>query len=579
VRRLPSLRSALPLCLSQLDPVAVDSRRLGPARLVTAVVVVALVASTLDLRRALIWGAAILACEGWMWAVTPPFARAEPVSDLRRAVYMASALSGCAVWLALSLAYWNDPSPGGAFLALLIWAALLLNAISFAFRSNLALVMFALPVGAAMILTPLLEPRFGRPQHVMALVGLVIVAVYAAISAARNVKAARALAEAGEALERARGAAQSANEAKSAFLATMSHEIRTPLNGILGMAQVMAKDPLPDIQKERLGVIREGGEILLGLLNDILDLARIETGRLELEDGALDFRALARGARATFIPQAAEKGVAIRIEIAPEAEGAWRGDPARVRQVLFNLVSNAVKFTSRGSVTVRVAVTPEGIRVDVADTGPGIPPESLPSLFGRFVQVDASTTRRFGGSGLGLAISRELIELMGGRIFVESVFGEGSTFSFVLPLERAAADPAPAEAEDDAAPQGLDALRILAAEDNPMNQLVLKTLLGQLGAEVVFAGDGQRAVEAWADGEWDLILMDVQMPVMDGPAASRRIRETEKALGLERTPIIALTANAMTHQHQAYFEAGMDQVVAKPLQLPDLLAAMARALG
>jgi signal transduction histidine kinase len=568
----------LPLALSQLDLVAADSRRLGPARLVAAAAVLVLAAATLDLRRALIWGAAVFACEGWMWAVTGPFGR-RPVGVWRRIAYMGSALCGCAAWLGLSLAYWLEPTSGSGFLALLIWSALLLNAISFAFRSNLALVMFAVPVGATMLAAPLAAPRFAGSQQTMAEVGLVIIIAYAAISAWRNVKAARALAEAGAALERARAAAEDANAAKSAFLATMSHEIRTPLNSILGMVQAMGRSPLPARQKERLEVVRQGGEILLTLLNDILDLARIETGRLELEDGTVDFAALARVAEAAFALQAGEKGVALQLEIAPEVEGRWRGDPARVRQILFNLVSNAVKFTAQGSVTIGMARTGETVAMTVADTGPGIPAGALPTLFDRFVQVDASTTRRFGGSGLGLAICRELAELMGGRIGVETRPGEGSTFTVSLPLERAAAARIQAEP-----PAGQDALvaagelRVLAAEDNPMNQLVLKTLLEAVGVPVSFAGNGAEAVEAWRASEWDLILMDVQMPVMDGPEAARAIRAEEQAQGRPRTPIVALTANAMTHQHADYLAAGMDQVVAKPLQLPELAAAISRAL-
>jgi signal transduction histidine kinase len=570
----------LPLALSQLDLVATDSRRLGPARLVAAVVVTGLAGATLDWPRALAWGLAILACESLMWAVTPPFARGGPVGDGRRLAYAASALAGCATWLTLSLMYWTDQTLGSAFLALLVWSALLLNAISFAFRSNFALVMFATPVSMTMLAAPILAPRFPGPQQAMAVVGLVIVITYAAICALRNVRAASQLAEAGAALERARVAAEAANAAKSAFLATMSHEIRTPLNGVLGMAQAMARDPLPPAQQKRLGVIRQGGEILLALLNDILDLARIETGRLELEDAVVNLAALARVAEATFEAQAAEKGVAMRLEIAPEAEGAWRGDPTRVRQILFNLVSNAVKFTAVGSVTVRLDCSSDGVVMAVSDTGPGIPDNALPTLFDRFVQVDASTTRRFGGSGLGLAICRQLAELMGGRVAVDSAVGEGSTFTVTLPLERA---PEEAAAEDDpaetAAPAQASALRVLAAEDNAINQLVLKTLLEQVGVGVTFVGAGAQAVEAWAGGSWDLILMDVQMPVMDGPAATRAIREAEAVQGRTRTPIVALTANAMAHQHAEYRAAGMDQVVAKPLQFSELLAAMSAALG
>ena len=373
-------------------------------------------------------------------------------------------------------------------------------------------------------------------------------------------------------LKRARDDANAANAAKSAFLATMSHEIRTPLNGVLGMAQAMARDELSDRQRERLTVVRQAGETLLALLNDLLDLSRIEAGRLELEDGLIDIESLMTGVQATFTTLASEKDVSFQLAVSPKALGLWRGDPTRVRQVVYNLVSNAVKFTARGE--VRVAVRREGgaLVFEVADTGPGIAEDRLGSLFHKFVQEDASTTRRYGGSGLGLAICRELATLMGGEVGVVSSVGEGSTFTVRLPLSRAEGALPASVSMEIAAPSG--DLRILAAEDNPMNQLVLKTLLAQLGVEVRCVNDGQAACRAAAEQEWDVILMDVQMPVMDGPTAARWIREREEAEGLRRTPIIALTANAMAHHAAEYTSAGMDVLVPKPLELERLIGAI-----
>ncbi|MES2723056.1 MAG: ATP-binding protein, partial [Pseudomonadota bacterium] len=351
-------------------------------------------------------------------------------------------------------------------------------------------------------------------------------------------------------LERARDDANAANEAKSAFLATMSHEIRTPLNGVLGMAQAMARDDLPEIQRERLTVIRQAGETLLALLNDLLDLSRIEAGRLELEDSAVDVEQLVEGAHATFTTLATEKDVSFAVSVAPEARGVWAGDPTRVRQIVYNLVSNAVKFTDRGEVRVDVSVEAPHLVFKVTDTGPGIAADRLGALFQKFVQEDTSTTRRFGGSGLGLAICRELATLMGGEIEAASTLGQGSAFTVRLPLTRIG-DADGQAVRDDAfeAPPLRDgsALRILAAEDNPMNQLVLRTLLAQVGVEVTCVDNGELAVAAAATGDWDAILMDVQMPVMDGPTATRLIREWERNENHRRTPIIALTANAMAH--------------------------------
>ena len=386
----------------------------------------------------------------------------------------------------------------------------------------------------------------------------------------------RRLMDMNQRLKRARDEAKSASEAKSAFLATMSHEIRTPLNGVLGMAQAMARDELTEVQRDRLEVVRQAGETLLALLNDLLDLSRIESGRLELEDGVLDTRQLVAGVQATFTTLAADKDVSLIIEVTPEAEGRWRGDPTRVRQILYNLVSNAVKFTARGSVRVRVLRDEPHLAFEVADTGPGVPADRLSLLFEKFVQADTSTTRRYGGSGLGLSICRELTDMMGGEITAESEEGVGSTFTVRLPLDRIAGVTSPAsepvgEALLQPAPQGL---RILAAEDNLMNQLVLKTLLAQLDLDVVCVSDGRQAIDAWSAQPWDAILMDVQMPVMDGPDATREIRRLETELGRERTPIIALTANAMAHHHAEYLSAGMDILVPKPLEIERLLLAI-----
>ena len=382
-------------------------------------------------------------------------------------------------------------------------------------------------------------------------------------------------------LERARDDANAANAAKSAFLATMSHEIRTPLNGVLGMAQAMARDELPQIQRERLAVIRQAGETLLALLNDLLDLSRIEAGRLELEDSTVDVEHMVEGAHATFTTLATEKDVSLAVTVAPEARGVWSGDPTRVRQIVYNLVSNAVKFTDRGEVRVHVSVEASHLLFRVTDTGPGIAPERLGALFQKFVQADTSTTRRFGGSGLGLAICRELATLMGGEIEAASVLGQGSVFTVRLPLTRLGdADGLPVREDAFAAPPLRDgsALRILAAEDNPMNQLVLRTLLAQVGVEVTCVDNGELAVAAAATGDWDAILMDVQMPVMDGPTATRLIREWERNGNRRRTPIIALTANAMAHHAAEYTAAGMDVLVPKPLELERLLIAIQTVL-
>src|SRR5579872_5183034 len=359
------------------------------------------------------------------------------------------------------------------------------------------------------------------------------------IGAMQNITARK---QAERALIEAKEEAEAATRAKSAFLATMSHEIRTPLNGVLGMAQAMAAGALGPAQRERLDVIRQSGETLLAVLNDVLDLSKIEAGRLELEEAEFDIGAVAAGAHAGFSAVAAQKGLTFDLSVSRAAAGVYRGDATRVRQVLNNLISNALKFTETGRVAVRVGRKRGVLTLTVVDTGIGMSAGQQAALFQKFAQADASTTRRFGGTGLGLAICRELTELMGGRIEVKSAVGAGSTFVVTLPLPhgerggRAAASPKPAApAQPEPRPTGSAGVRLLAAEDNPVNQLVLKALLAQIGIEPVMVGDGVDAVAAWENGDWDVILMDVQMPRMDGPTATRFIRERELAQRRRRT--------------------------------------------
>jgi signal transduction histidine kinase/AmiR/NasT family two-component response regulator len=372
-------------------------------------------------------------------------------------------------------------------------------------------------------------------------------------------------------------AAEAANHAKSEFLAVMSHEIRTPLNGVLGMAQAMELEPLSPVQKERLGVIRQSGGALLAILNDVLDLSKIEAGKLELEIADFDLAAVTRAAQAAFGAVAARKGLSLDVEITPDADGLWRGDAVRVRQVIYNLVENAVKFTESGAVMIRVEALASGVRVAVHDTGIGIAADRVSTLFEKFVQADSSTTRRFGGTGLGLAICRELSNAMGGSISAESENGEGSVFVVELPLAPAAPAAAAAAPAAASAPSPGAALRVLAAEDNVTNQLVLRTLLAQVGVDPMIVSNGAEAVAAFEQGSWDLILMDVQMPLMDGPSAARAIRAREAQTGAAPTPIVALTANAMSHQIAGYLAAGMNDILAKPIEVAQLYQALAAA--
>ncbi len=396
------------------------------------------------------------------------------------------------------------------------------------------------------------------------------------VGALRNITAAK-LAE--RKLMQAIEAAETANAAKTQFLATMSHEIRTPLNGVLGMAQAMGADDLSEVQRGRLGVIRASGQNLLTILNDVLDISKIEAGKLDLEEVDFDIDRIAEGAYHAFTAIAEDKDLQLILDVAPTASGVYRGDATRVRQILYNLISNALKFTERGAVTVKVSRSGGRVRLSVNDTGIGIKRADMRRLFEKFEQADASTTRRFGGSGLGLAICRQLAELMGGTIQARSRPGEGSTFVVSLPLKRRGQAAAAVTADTDGPAAASPAeLRVLAAEDNEINQLVLKTLLSQFGLDLVMVADGQAALDAWEREPWDVILMDVQMPLMDGPTTTRAIRRREKELGRARTPIVALTANAMPHQVEEYRAAGMDGFVAKPIDVRQLLDELQKAV-
>jgi PAS domain S-box-containing protein len=382
------------------------------------------------------------------------------------------------------------------------------------------------------------------------------------------------------ALIQAKEEAESATRAKSAFLATMSHEIRTPLNGVLGMAQAMDMGELSDQQRERLDVIRQSGESLLAILNDVLDLSKIEAGKLELEHAEFDIEEIARNSLGAFAATAQAKDLTLELNVQPAARGIYRGDSVRVRQILYNLISNGLKFTDTGGVKATLSRRGKTLRMEVADTGIGVAPDKLAGLFQKFEQADASTTRRYGGTGLGLAICRDLAQLMGGQIRAESQPGAGATFTVDLPLERlgmAPVQPTVRTVEPSSSPE-TQSLRVLAAEDNGMNQLVLRTLLNQVGVDPVIVGNGKEAVAAWAREPWDLILMDVQMPEMDGPTATGMIRARERAEHRPRTPIVALTANAMAHQVAEYAQAGMDDFVAKPIEAARLYAVIDAAL-
>jgi len=380
-------------------------------------------------------------------------------------------------------------------------------------------------------------------------------------------------------LRRARRAAEEASRSKTDFLANMSHEIRTPLNGVVAMADALARSDLAPREREMVDIVRSSSGTLERLLSDILDTAKIESGQITIEPAPFHLADVVRETAALWRPRAEAKGVALEIEIPATADRLVHGDVVRIRQILTNLVSNALKFTSEGEVRLTVEDAPEDrVRFIVADTGVGFEAEQKGRIFGRFHQADGSITRRFGGTGLGLTISRELAALMGGGLDCDSEPGVGSRFWFEVPLppaETVAGDPDPVPDTD----LERGALRILLADDHPANRKVIEVLMSGTDADLICVADGREAVDAFREGGFDLVLMDMQMPVMDGLTATAEIRAVETERGWGRTPILMLTANAMAEHMEAGRRAGADGHLAKPVTTATLFAGISRVLA
>ncbi len=385
-------------------------------------------------------------------------------------------------------------------------------------------------------------------------------------------------------LKKARKEADAANEAKSAFLANISHEIRTPLNGILGMAQLLASGNLDAEQKDQIETILDSGKTLMAILNDVLDLSKIEAGRFDISPIDNDLSHLLRRLEKLWAPRAMEKGLKLRLDIDPGMLSFLRFDPVRVRQCVSNLVSNAIKFTEKGSVTVSVTapVTVDGefdVRIAVSDTGMGMSPATLEKLFTPFTQADSSTSRRFGGTGLGLSISRKLAQLMDGDIAVESEEGKGSTFTLsfrAAPGRRTEEAPANADVAHTGGVRWAKGLSVLLVDDHALNRKVARLFLEPIGISIVEAENGEEALRHLQTQAFDLVLLDMHMPVMDGAETLHHIRAHEPHI--RNIPVIALTADSLGPNNARYLALGADGYVGKPIDHRELILEIGRVL-
>jgi len=386
-------------------------------------------------------------------------------------------------------------------------------------------------------------------------------------------------------MQRARDLAEAGSRAKSEFLANISHEVRTPLNGIMGLTQLMMGTTLSPEQDQYLRLVDSSAKALLALLNDVLDFSKIEAGKMVFEQIPFALEAFVEETVAIHAVAAREKGLELRVHLDNGLPSALVGDPGRLRQVVSNLLSNAIKFTQRGEIELAVSAKPTlagriRLRIKVADTGIGIAPDKQTLIFEAFSQADSSITRQYGGSGLGLVICERLVRMMGGQIKVKSLPGKGSVFGFEVNLGLAseATQPAALQAADSPIASAFSGLRVLLAEDQAVNELLMRKMLALMGCQVAVARNGREAVALWERGEVELIFMDVQMPEMSGPEATQSIRQKEVAAGMARTPIVALTAHAMLGDRERFLAAGMDAYVSKPVSIPALVDAMQAVL-
>ncbi len=558
------------------DRTAVETRGQARARAAIGVMVFLTGMTAIPLSALLVWAAMYATGDVILWVATDPANQRRRPVVFRTLRLASTCLSTCA-WVTIGTLWWMSPGDYTMAVGVGLIAGVLLYVVRGCHRSLVQMLASGVPPVAALLILPFTVETATAKVGLFGSLALLV--AYAVSSGFNAWTGHRRLQRTTQALIDKQLEAEAASTAKSQFLANMSHEIRTPLNGVLAMAHVLHEGDLPEREREAAGLICASGELLERLLSDILDLAKVESGQLTLEAKAFDVAGLTRSVAALSGMRAEEKGVRLVVAIDPAAEGLHVGDSVRARQVLSNLLSNAVKFTDAGEVRVRLwRDGNDALCFEVSDSGVGFDPALKERLFDRFEQADGSITRRFGGSGLGLPISRSLVAMMGGKLDGDSAPGRGARFWFSLALPRAEAyAPAPAGDDPQAGSMEASGLRVLVADDHPTNLKVVEIILAGGGMTITAVSDGLLAVEAHALGTFDLILMDMQMPVMDGLAAVSQIRAAEAARGSRRTPVVMLTANAGADHVAAGKAVGADAHLSKPISPASLFDAIAEA--
>ena len=504
----------------------------------------------------------------------------DPNSDVTPLVYAVASLSyvvaGFPAWH-----LWTQVGDLGVAAATMFLCGMLVHLVVSSLGAGRLFWASAAPLIAYLIIIP--PFAFGRENLADGLVAsacAILLVLYMTVLWMGQQRALEQIRQSRLRAEAAQREAEAASQAKTDFLATMSHELRTPMNAVLGAADLLGRTELSEEQKGHVAILADGGAILMHVLNDVLDLSKIEAGKLSIDPARTDIHDFVRRCAAMWSPRADDKQLEFRLSISPDVPQYVAVDTTRVGQIVFNLLSNALKFTETGSIRLSLDAEPVGpdrveLRLHVADSGIGMSEDAVARLFTAFSQADGSISRRFGGTGLGLSISQKLAEMMGGSISVTSAVGQGSTFSLRLTVDVAHAPVVDLTGADDAEEDLRPALRILVAEDNLSNQRIIDFFLRPIGAEVTIVGDGQQALDALSVSAFDLVLMDMQMPVMDGLEATRRLRASGGVnAGI---PVLALTANVMDAQKQACLDAGMNGHIAKPIDARLLLTGVINA--